>query len=47
MNVIGKKYSEIILEEKALLESLVPEIKSTSNEKLERKLNSLEKGDSI
>ncbi|HEX9665787.1 MAG TPA: dynamin family protein [Thermodesulfobacteriota bacterium] len=40
MNVIGKKYSEIILEEKALLESLVPEIKSTSNEKLERKLNS-------
>ncbi len=40
MNLIDKKYSEIILEEKALLESLVPEIKSTSNEKLERKLNS-------
>lgn len=40
MNIIDKKYSEIILEEKALLESLVPEIKSTSNETLERKLNS-------
>lgn len=40
MNIIDKKYSGIILEEKALLESLVPEIKSTSNEKLERKLNS-------
>lgn len=40
MNLIDKKYSEIILEEKALLESLVPEIKSTSDEKLERKLNS-------
>ncbi|MGB7292808.1 MAG: dynamin family protein [Thermodesulfobacteriota bacterium] len=40
MNIIDRKYSEIILEEKALLESLVPEIKSTSNEKLERKLNS-------
>jgi small GTP-binding protein len=40
MNLIDRKYSEIILEEKALLESLVPEIKSTSNEKLESKLNS-------
>jgi small GTP-binding protein len=40
MNLIDKKYSGILLQEKALLESLVPEIKSTSNEKLERKLNS-------
>ncbi len=40
MNIFDRKYSEIILEEKALLESLVPEIKSTSNEKLERKLKS-------
>ena len=40
MNILDKKYSEIILEEKAMLESLVPVIKSTSNEKLERKLNS-------
>jgi small GTP-binding protein len=40
MNILDKKYSEIILEEKALLEALVPEIKSTSNEKLEKKLNS-------
>jgi small GTP-binding protein len=40
MSLIDRKYSEIVLEEKALLESLVPEIKSTSNEKLESKLNS-------
>lgn len=41
MNIIEDKYSEIISEEKSLLDSLVPEIKSTSNEELEKKLISV------
>ena len=38
MNIIDQRYSEILSEEKALLESLLPEIQATSNEALENKL---------